>query len=160
MHTDMQTKMHTDMQKTLVLIKPEAIRRNLVGRILSTYESKGLIIHHMAMIRPSRTLISNHYCMHKNQPWFDECVNYLAGKRTIALVLAGKDAISTVRRMHGAADPNEVEIGTIRNTYSMSVKRTVVHSSVDANDAEREIGLWFGDDVDDIDMYGYEMVYD
>lgn len=142
---------NTTHQRTLVLLKPEAVRRYLIGRIITTYEEKGLVIRSMRMLRPTSALIRRHYAAHVNKPFFRQLHDHLVGHRVVALVLAGRDAVAVVRHMHGSTDPEQAAPGTIRYAYGMCVGRNVVHGSASVEEAEQEIGMWFDSD-DDNDM--------
>lgn len=136
------------MEKTLVLIKPDAVKRRLIGQIISIYETKGLNITALKMVKPSKELVEEHYSEHKDKPFFKELVDFLTGGNVCALIIEGEKAIETVRKINGATDPADAEMGTIRGRFALSKSENVVHASDSADSAEREIRIWFPEKAD------------
>lgn len=132
------------METTFVLIKPDGIKRNLIGNIISIYEQKGLVISQMKMIKPERSLMETHYDNLKEKPFFKSVVDYMSENYSIALLISGKDAIDAVRKINGLTDPLKADLGSIRGKFGIDVGRNLVHGSEDKENAEREIKLWFG----------------
>lgn len=131
------------MERTYVMIKPDGVQRNLVGEIIARFEQKGLKIVALKMLQISRELAERHYGEHKGKPFFEPLVAYITSGPVVAMVLEGKDAVSTVRDMMGATNPLKAAPGTIRGTYGMDIGRNVVHGSDSVESANREIGLFF-----------------
>ncbi|HHT49705.1 MAG TPA: nucleoside-diphosphate kinase [Firmicutes bacterium] len=131
------------MERTLVLLKPDAVERRLVGRILGLYEEKGLQITALKMLKPSRELVEAHYAEHKDKPFFAELVTYLTRGMVCALIIEGENVIKTVRKINGATDPAEAEMGSIRGLFALTKNENLVHASDSPESAEREIKLWF-----------------
>jgi len=131
------------MEKTLVLIKPDAVERRLVGEIISIYEEKGLTISAIKIIKPSLEIAKKHYAEHKDMPYFKALVEYITRGNVCALILEGANAINVVRKINGATDPLNAEMGTIRGRFALSKSENVVHSSDSPENAAREITLWF-----------------
>ncbi|HEY8392525.1 MAG TPA: nucleoside-diphosphate kinase [Capillibacterium sp.] len=131
------------MERTLVLLKPDAVERRLVGRIIAVYEEKGLKITALKMLRPSRELVEAHYAEHKEKPFFHELVAYLSRGMVCALIIEGENVVRTVRKLNGATDPAEAEAGSIRGQFAFSKQENLVHASDSPESAEREIKLWF-----------------
>lgn len=131
------------METTFVLIKPDGVQRNLIGKIISIYESKGLVISRMKMIKPDRSLMEKHYDNLKDKPFFKAVVDYMSENYSIALTIYGKDAINTVRKINGLTNPLQADLGSIRGKYGIDVGRNLVHGSEDKENADREIALWF-----------------
>jgi nucleoside-diphosphate kinase len=125
------------------MIKPDGVQRNLVGEIIARFEQKGLKIVALKMLQISRELAERHYGEHKGKPFFEPLVAYITSGPVVAMVLEGKDAVSTVRDMMGATNPLKAAPGTIRGTYGMDIGRNVVHGSDSVESANREIGLFF-----------------
>ena len=131
-------------EKTLVLLKPDAVERNLIGRILVEYERNGLSVLEMKLMKASSTLAEQHYIEHKGKPFFDRLVAYLTRSPLVALVLEGENAISRVRALNGTTDPADSQDNTIRALYGKSMSENTVHASDSTESAERERAIWFG----------------
>ncbi|ELQ76173.1 Nucleoside diphosphate kinase [Trachipleistophora hominis] len=148
------------MEQSLVLLKPDAIKRRLIGTIIAKYEQKGLYIHKLKLLKPSRELVREHYAEHKNKPFFTKVVDYLSASAVVAMVVAGDNAVAVVRKLNGVTNPVDAELGSIRGDYGMCVGRNVVHGSESVEAARREIGLWFGEDDGDVDTFDAAVVYE
>ena len=131
------------MQETLVLIKPDGVRRQLTGEILNRYERKGLVIKALKLSDVPRELAEEHYAEHKEKPFFGELVDFITSGPVVAFVLAGKDAVVNVRNLNGATNPLDATPGSIRGDYALTMDSNVVHASDSPESASREIGLWF-----------------
>lgn len=131
------------MERTLVLLKPDAVERRLVGRIIGIYEEKGLQIKALKMFKPSRELVEAHYAEHKDKPFFQELVAYLSRGMVCALIIEGENVVKTVRKINGATDPAEAEAGSIRGQFALTKQENLVHASDSPESAAREIQLWF-----------------
>lgn len=131
------------MQETLVLIKPDGVRRQLCGEILSRYERKGLVIKAMKLLDASKELAEEHYVEHKGKPFFGELVDFITSGSVLAFVLAGENAIVSVRAINGATNPVDAAPGSIRGDYALTMDSNVVHASDSVESASREIQLWF-----------------
>ena len=131
------------MQETLVLIKPDGVRRQLTGEILNRYERKGLVIKALKLIDVPRELAEEHYAEHKEKPFFGELVDFITSGPVVAFVLAGKDAVVNVRNLNGATNPLDATPCSIRGDYALTMDSNVVHASDSPESASREIGLWF-----------------
>jgi nucleoside-diphosphate kinase len=132
-------------ERTLVLIKPDAIRRKLAGEILARFERRGLEIVGARLLMVDRLLAAEHYAEHSEKPFFGELVDFITSGPTLALVLQGESAISVVRQTMGATNPTDAEPGTIRGDLALAMPDNLVHGSDSAVSAEREVGLWFAD---------------
>ncbi len=133
-------------ERTLVLLKPDAVNRRLAGEIISRFERKGLKIVAMKMLQVSREMAEKHYAVHKGKPFYDSLIEYITSAPVIAMVLEGENAISVVRKMMGKTSGQEAEPGTIRGDYSMDVKKNLVHGSDSKESAQREIKIFFNAD--------------
>jgi nucleoside-diphosphate kinase len=133
-------------ERTLVLIKPDAVKRKLAGEILARFERRGLEIRAAKLLLVSRTLAGEHYAEHVEKPFFGELVDFITSSPTLALVLEGEGAIGVVRTTMGATNPAAAAPGTIRGDLSLSMPDNLVHGSDSPESAKREIGLWFGAD--------------
>jgi nucleoside-diphosphate kinase len=134
------------IERTLVLIKPDALERRLAGRILDRFEQRGLTIRGAKLLQVDRELAGRHYAEHREKPFFGELVDFITASPTLALVLEGEAAIEVVRTTIGATNPVDAAPGTIRGDYALAMPDNLVHGSDSPESAEREIGLWFSDD--------------
>ncbi|MGV8908618.1 MAG: nucleoside-diphosphate kinase [Propionicimonas sp.] len=133
----------TDLQRTLVLLKPDAVHRALAGTILARYEAKGLTAAAVELRHIDAAMADRHYADHVAQPWYPAVRDYITGGPLLALVLEGPSAIDVVRLMNGPTNSVVAAPGTIRGDYSLSNRENLVHASDSAESASREIGLWF-----------------
>lgn len=131
------------MERTLVIIKPDAVERKLIGEIITAYENKGLHISSLKIIKPSVEIAKNHYIEHKEKPFFEELISYITRGEVCALIIEGDNVITIVRKINGATNPLDAEMGTIRGRYAISKTENTVHSSDSIESAEREIKMWF-----------------
>ena len=134
------------IERTLVLIKPDALERRLAGRVLDRFEQRGLTIRGAKLLQVDRELAGRHYAEHREKPFFGELVDFITASPTLALVLEGEAAIEVVRTTIGATNPVDAAPGTIRGDYALAMPDNLVHGSDSPESAEREIGLWFCDD--------------
>ena len=126
------------MEKTLVLIKPDAVRRGLVGEVISRLEKKNLVISEMKLMSLSAGMAEKHYGEHKGKPFYPPLIEFITSGPLVALVVSGDKAISIVRKLCGATNSAEAEPGTIRGDLSISNRENIVHSSDSAASAERD----------------------
>lgn len=131
------------MEETLVLIKPDGVKRQICGEIISRYERKGLLIKAMKLVTASRELGTEHYAEHKDKPFFGELVDFITSGPVLAFVLAGKHAVTSVRAINGATNPVDAAPGSIRGDYALTMDSNVVHASDSVESANREVHLWF-----------------
>ncbi|GAC1382099.1 MAG: nucleoside-diphosphate kinase [Marmoricola sp.] len=130
-------------QRTLVLIKPDAVRRGLTGAILTRYESKGLRVVALEQRSIDAAQADAHYADHIEQPWYPPLRDFVVSGPLVALVLEGDEAIEVVRTLNGATDGRKAAPGTIRGDYSLSNRENLVHGSDSEDSSSREIALWF-----------------
>ena len=133
------------MERTLVLLKPDAVRRGLVGQVLSRYEAKGLTIVAMEHRTITGEVADTHYAEHVDRDFYPPLREFATSGPLVALVLEGDEAIDVVRALTGATDGRKAQPGTIRGDLSLSNRENLVHASDSAESAEREIALWFPD---------------
>jgi nucleoside-diphosphate kinase len=131
-------------ERTLVLIKPDAIRRGLAGEIMRRFEARGLELREAKLLTVDRALAEEHYAEHAEKPFYGELVEFITSGPTLALVLEGEGAIATVRTTMGATNPADAGPGTIRGDLALSMPDNLVHGSDSPESAAREITLWFG----------------
>ena len=131
------------MQRTLILLKPDAVQRRLVGPITARFERKGLRLVALKLVRTSRELAEKHYAVHKGKPFYESLLTFLTSGPTVAMVLEGRDAIAACRNLMGATDGVKAGPGTVRGDFALSVQNNLVHGSDSAENAAVEIALWF-----------------
>ena len=134
------------VERTLVILKPDAIQRRLAGEIIRRFEQRGLLVVAMKMIQIDVSLAEKHYAEHKGKPFYDPLLKYITCAPSVVMVLEGYQAISIVRRMLGATNPAEAAPGTIRADYAMQTSYNLVHGSDGPESARREIALFFSSD--------------
>ena len=139
------------MERSLVLIKPDAMQRGLAGTIISRLENLGLKLVAMKMLHPDRALAQRLYAIHKDKPFYDSLVNYISSAPLIACVFEGRRAVEIIRKAMGATDPAQAEKGTIRGDFGLDIERNTIHGSDSAATAEEEIKLFFSRD----EMFSY-----
>ena len=134
------------LERTLVLIKPDAMERGLAGEILGRLERRGLTVRAAKLVHVDRPLAEEHYAEHREKPFFGELVGFITSAPTLALVAEGESAISVVRTTMGATNPTAAAPGTIRGDLALAMPDNLVHGSDSPESAEREITLWFAAD--------------
>ena len=133
------------IQRTLIILKPDAVQRGLVGTIIARFEQKGLNIVGLKMRTFERSLLEKHYEVHKERPFYGNLVDFMSSGPVVALAIEGKDAISVVRTLVGKTNAREAAPGTIRGDFGMSFSNNLVHASDGEDTAKFELGLWFSD---------------
>jgi nucleoside-diphosphate kinase len=131
------------MERTLILIKPDAFARGLTGEIIARFERKGLRIDALAHLTMSRELAARHYAEHEGKPFYDELVTFITSGPLVAMVLAGEQAVVAARQVIGATDPLQATTGSIRGDFAISVGQNMVHGSDSPESATREVALFF-----------------
>ena len=132
-----------EMERTLILIKPDAFARGLTGEIIARFERKGLTIAALRGMTVSRELAQVHYAEHAERPFFGELVDFITSGPIVAMVLEGSEAVQAARQVIGATNPLEAAPGSIRGDYALEVGRNMVHGSDSPSSAEREVALFF-----------------
>ena len=131
------------MERSLVLVKPDAIQRGLSGEIISRLEEKGLKIVAMKMLHMDKNLAQRHYAIHRGKAFFNDLVNFITSSPIIAIVFQGKNAVEIIRQMMGETDPAKARSGTIRGDFGIDIGHNLVHGSDSLENASKEIGLFF-----------------
>lgn len=131
------------MQQTLVLLKPDAVQRGLVGEVISRLERRGLKIVAMKMIWMDDSLAKRHYAVHEGKAFFDGLVSFITSSPIIAAVVEAENAVELVRRTMGETDPATASPGTVRGDLGIDIGRNLIHGSDSIENAEKEIGLFF-----------------
>jgi nucleoside-diphosphate kinase len=132
------------MERTLILVKPDAFARNLTGEIIARFERKGLRLAELKLMTMTRELAQQHYAEHEGKPFYEELVSFITSGPLVAMVLEGQKAIEAARQVIGATNPLQATTGSIRGDYAIEVGQNMVHGSDGPESAEREVGLFFG----------------
>jgi nucleoside-diphosphate kinase len=133
------------VERTLILVKPDAFARNLTGEIIARFERKGLRLAALQLMTMTRELAAAHYAEHEGKGFYEELVDFITSGPLVAMVLEGESAIRAARQVIGATNPLEATTGSIRGDYAVSVGQNMVHGSDAPESAQREVGLFFGD---------------
>ena len=134
------------MERSLVLIKPDAMQKGLAGTIISRLESQGLKLIALKILHMDKALAERHYAIHADKPFFKDLVNYITSTPIIAAVFEAEGAVERIRKLMGATDPAKSEPGTIRKDFGLDILRNTVHGSDSIETAEKEIKLFFAED--------------
>ncbi len=134
------------MERSLVLIKPDAMERGLGGAIIGRLQQQGLKLLALKMLHMDKTLAKRHYAIHEGKPFFEELVRYITSTPIIASVFEGENAVDTIRQVMGTTDPAKAEAGTIRADYGLDIQRNATHASDAPETARVEIALFFTED--------------
>jgi nucleoside-diphosphate kinase len=132
-------------QRTLVLVKPDGVRRRLVGEVIRRLEAKLLDVVDARIVQIDKELASRHYEEHSEKPFYDDLISFITSGPVWALAVEGEEAVSVVRGLMGATDPKKADVGTIRGDYGLEVTENIVHGSDSAESAGRELALFFPD---------------
>jgi nucleoside-diphosphate kinase len=135
------------MERTFIILKPDAVQRNLIGELIHRFERRGLKIVGMKFMQVSDDLARRHYAEHEGKGFFGGLISYITSAPVVAMVVEGTNSVASVRQMVGATKPGEAAPGTIRADFGLEIGRNLVHASDKPETAVREIALWFGDDL-------------
>lgn len=137
----------SEIQQTLVLIKPDGVKRNLIGEIISRCETKGYRVAELKLVQPTRELLAAHYAEHEGKPFYEPLVEFMLSGQVVAIKLEGHRVIEGFRSLAGATDPTVAAPGTIRGDlgrdWGLKVQQNLVHGSDSPESSARELGLWF-----------------
>ncbi len=143
-------------ERTLIILKPDAIQRKLVGKIITRLEDKGFKIVGLKMIHMTQELAKKHYEAHINKPFFDSLLNFISSTPVIVMVLEGVDVVNQIRKLVGATDCKKADVGTIRFDFGLSIQNNLIHASETVNDANREISIFFNQN----ELFDYKLLLD
>ncbi|MCO6451419.1 MAG: nucleoside-diphosphate kinase [Caldilineales bacterium] len=135
------------MERTFIMLKPDAVQRGLIGEIISRFERRGLKLVGMRFMHVPKSLAEEHYAVHKERPFYNGLIEYITSGPVVAMVWEGPNAIAAARSTMGATNPVNAAPGTIRADFGMEIGRNLVHGSDGNETAAFEIGLWFGDET-------------
>ena len=136
--------MSSGVEETLIVVKPDGVRRGLVGEIIARFEKKGFVVKRLQMQTMSRATAEEFYSVHRDKPFFGELVAFITSGPVVGAVLSGRDAVATVRRMVGATKSWEAAAGTIRGDFSLGYTDNTIHASDSAESFTKESGVFFG----------------
>lgn len=134
------------MERSLIILKPDAVQRGLVGPILSRIEQRGLRLTAMKLMRIDEALARRHYAVHEGKPFFNGLIEYISSGPVVVLVVTGKNVIETVRAMVGATNPVKAAPGTIRGDFALEIGRNLIHASDSPENGEAEVAIFFRDE--------------
>ncbi len=130
-------------EKTLIMIKPDGVRRRLVGEVISRFEAKGLVLGRIRILTPDTRIAGTHYAEHVDKPFYDSLVDFITSGPVVAMHWEGESAVSVSRALIGATNPVEALPGTIRGDFGLAVQENLVHGSDSPESAARELAIWF-----------------
>jgi len=133
------------MERTLVMIKPDGVERNLIGKIIGIFEEKGLRVVALKKLKLSKEQAKAFYIVHKDRPFYESLTDYISSGPVVAMVLEGENSIKKVREIMGATNPQEAEEGTIRKLFGVNKEKNTVHGSDSPESAEKEIKFFFSE---------------
>lgn len=131
------------MEKTFLMIKPDGVKRGLIGEIVSRFENKGYMLNRLEMVTPTVEVAEAHYAEHKEKPFFGELVEFLTSGPVVAMEWEGENIVAVSRLMIGKTNPLDAQPGTIRGDLASTMSQNVIHGSDSVESAERELALWF-----------------
>ncbi len=134
------------MEKTLVLVKPDAVQRGLTGEIISRLERRGLRMIAAKFIQVSQELAETHYAIHKGKPFYEPLIDYITSSPVMAMVWEGPNGVAAVRQTMGATRPTEAAPGSVRHDFGLEVGRNLTHASDSVENGEKEVALWFDEE--------------
>lgn len=133
------------IERSVVLIKPDGVERNIIGNILSCYEDNGLKIVELKLMKATKEIAEKHYSQHKGKDFYEELITFITRGPLCAVILKGEDAVAKIRKINGATSPTDAEEGTIRHRYARSKTENCVHASDNIESANEEMKLWFSE---------------
>ncbi len=132
------------MEQTFLMIKPDGVRRQLVGEIIKRFEAKGFTLTALQMVMPTREQAEAHYEVHRGKAFFEGVVNFISSGPVVAMIWEGDDIVALARKLMGATKPSDSLPGTIRGDYANTTEQNLIHGSDSVENAQVEIGIWFG----------------
>lgn len=149
------------MERTFLMIKPDAVQRNLIGEVVSRIERKGLKLVAAKLFQANEELAKEHYAEHVEKPFFNDLVSFITSGPVFAMVVEGKNVVEVTRTLVGETNPTKAAPGTIRGDYGIDLGRNIIHGSDSNESAEREIGLWFDQsELNDYKLNNENWVYE
>ena len=134
---------HFNVEQTFLMIKPDGVRRQLVGEIIQRFEAKGFTLTALQMVTPTREQAEAHYEVHRGKPFFEGVVDFISSGPIVAMIWEGPDVVALARKLMGATKPSDSQPGTIRGDYASTTEQNLIHGSDSVENAQVEIGIWF-----------------
>jgi nucleoside-diphosphate kinase len=131
------------VENTFIMIKPDGVKRRLVGEVISRFEARGMSLERMRMLEVTESIAREHYAEHVEKPFFAELLSFITSGPVVAMEWSGESAVSAARTMMGPTDPVEAAPGSIRGDYALVITENIVHGSDSRESAERELSIWF-----------------
>jgi nucleoside-diphosphate kinase len=132
------------MERTFVMVKPDGVRRGLVGEVIGRLERKGLLLRRIRMLQIDEEMAGRHYAEHVDKPFYADLVSFITGGPVVAMEWEGEEAVAVARTLMGATDPKQAGPGTIRGDFGLAITENIVHGSDSPDNAARELGIFFG----------------
>lgn len=148
------------MESTFIMVKPDGVKRRLVGEVISRFERCGYNLLRMRVLVPTEELLKKHYAEHVGKPFFKDLVGHILSGRVVAMVWSGKGAVKGCRKIIGETDPGKSSPGTIRGDFCIEIGRNIVHGSDSPEVAKQEIKIWFGEEPDPVPAYDHDLLYE
>lgn len=148
------------MERTFVMVKGDGVRRRLVGKIIARFEEKGLYLRQSKVCIPTEAVLREHYAEHVSKPFFKGMAEAMTATQVVPMVWEGANAVAVARKLIGATKPMEAANGSIRGDYAVDVGKNIVHGADSVESAEREIKIWFGEDVPEIVHFDKSVIYE
>ncbi|MCU5745483.1 nucleoside-diphosphate kinase [Staphylococcus sp. SQ8-PEA] len=149
------------MERTFLMLKPDAVQRNLIGEIVSRIERKGLKLVGAKLLSVPRSLAETHYSEHQGKPFYEGLVSFITSAPVFAMVVEGEDAVNVSRHIIGETNPSEAAPGTIRGDFGLTIGRNIIHGSDSSESADKEINLWFKpEELSDYKANNEEWIYE
>lgn len=148
------------MERTFVMIKPDGVKKRIIGEIISRFEKKGLYLVKIGATVPTDEILNEHYKEHEAKPFYKSLAAYLKSGMVIPMVWEGQNAVKVVRTLLGATDPQDAQVGTIRFDYGISLGRNIIHGSDSVESANKEIEIWFGKIIESVSYFDRNNYYE
>jgi nucleoside-diphosphate kinase len=150
-----------EFEKTFVMVKPDGVKRRLIGEVISRLEKAGLRIVAMKMLRLTKKMAEQHYAVHKGKPFYPGLIKFISSGPVVAMIVEGENAVKRVRKIAGATKPMEAEVGTIRGDFGMVIGRNIVHAADSPENAKIEYAIYFNEkDIVKNEMLDEEWIYE
>ncbi|RVD91784.1 nucleoside-diphosphate kinase [Tubulinosema ratisbonensis] len=148
------------MERTFIMLKPEAIKRRLIGELISKFEKVGYTVECIKSLLPTKEIVQKHYSEHLSKKFYPSLESSITSGMVVCLIVSGKNVVENCRKIIGATDPMKSAPGTIRGDYAVDLGRNVIHGSDSKESAEREIGIWFGEIKTERVLFDHELIYE
>jgi len=151
----------SDLERTFVMVKPDGVKRRLVGEVISRMEKAGLRLVAMKMLRLTQAMAERHYAVHKGKPFYDGLIKFITSGPVVAMIVEGENAVKRMRKIAGATDPMAAEVGTIRGDFGMVIGRNIVHAADSPENAKIEYSIYFKEvEIVEHKMIDEEWIYE